>query len=187
MRLPPELHLAEITTFAAASHHLKEQFAPDYNARFAVHAAEKGSAFLPYAGRPLEDVLCLQEERQIGRDNCVRWARIALQIPPQPHRGHHSKAIVRVHEYPMANSPSLMGRTALGASTATARRSMPHRPLKTARPLVPAGAGTRPVDLWTTQPRCPQPHSPMISKKRTDMCMKRGHLHALPTRLIGRE
>ncbi len=30
---------------------------PDYNARFAVAAAEPGSAFIPYAGRPLEDVL----------------------------------------------------------------------------------------------------------------------------------
>jgi len=99
-RLPPELRLAEIATIAAANRYLREQFVPDYNARFAVPAAEEGSAFLPYAGRPLADVLCVQESRQVGRDNCVNWNGIALQIPPQRHRHHYVKATVRVHEYP---------------------------------------------------------------------------------------
>jgi hypothetical protein len=99
-RLPAELRLHGIKTLAAANRYLKEHFLPDYNARFAVAAAEPGSAFLPYAGRLLEDVLCVQEERQVGRDNCVQWKRLALQIPPQPHRHHYVKATVRVHEYP---------------------------------------------------------------------------------------
>jgi hypothetical protein len=99
-RLPHELRLAEIATVAAANRFLKERFVPDYNARFAVPAAEPGTAFLAYAGRPLEDVLCIQEDRQVGRDNCVRWNRRSLQIPPQRHRHHYVKATVRVHEYP---------------------------------------------------------------------------------------
>jgi hypothetical protein len=99
-RLPQELRLAEIATIAAANQFLKERFVPDDNARFAVPAAEPGSAFLPYAGRPLEDVLCLQEDRQVGRDNCVRWNGHSLQIPPQRHRHHYVKATVRVHQYP---------------------------------------------------------------------------------------
>jgi hypothetical protein len=99
-RLPHELRLAEVATIAAANRFLKERFVPDYNARFAVPAAEPGTAFLPYAGRPLEDVLCIQEDRQVGRDNCVRWNRRSLQIPPQRHRHHYVKATVRVHEYP---------------------------------------------------------------------------------------
>ena len=99
-RLPPELRLAGITTIDGANRYLKERFVPDYNARFAVPAAENGSAFIPYAGRPLEDVLCIQEDRQVGRDNCVQWYGRALQIPPQPHRHHYVRATVRVHEYP---------------------------------------------------------------------------------------
>ena len=99
-RLPPELRLAGIATLAAANRYLKEQFVPDYNARFAVPAAEPGSAFIPYAGRPLEDILCVQQNRQVGRDNCVIWRGLALQIPPQRHRHHYVKATVRVHEYP---------------------------------------------------------------------------------------
>jgi hypothetical protein len=99
-RLPPELRLAGIATVEAANRYLSEVFVPDYNARFAVPAAEHGSAFIPYAGRPLEDVLCVQESRQVGRDNCVIWKGISLQIPAQRHRHHYVKASVRVHEYP---------------------------------------------------------------------------------------
>ncbi len=99
-RLPPELRLAEIATVEAANRYLKTHFVPDYNAGFAVPATEEGSAFIAYAGRPLEDVLCIQESRQVGRDNCVVWNGIALQIPPQRHRHHYVKATVRVHQYP---------------------------------------------------------------------------------------
>ena len=99
-RLPPELRLAEIATVEAANRYLKEQFVPDFNARFAVPAAEEGSAFIPYAGRPLDDILCIQESRQVGRDNCVNWNGLALQIPPQRHRHHYVRATVRVHQYP---------------------------------------------------------------------------------------
>ena len=99
-RLPQELRLARIRTVAAANRYLKECFVPDYNARFAVPAAEPGSAFVPYAGRPIEDVLCVQEDRVVGADNCVAWRRRSLQIPPQRHRQHYVRATVRVHEYP---------------------------------------------------------------------------------------
>jgi hypothetical protein len=99
-RLPQELRLARIKTVAGANRYLKERFVPDYNARFAVPAAEPGSAFVPYVGRPIEDVLCIQEDRVVGADNCVTWNRRSLQIPPQRHRRHYVKATVRVHQYP---------------------------------------------------------------------------------------
>ena len=100
-RLPPELRLAGIATIEAANRYLKQEFVPDYNARFAVPADEEGSAFIPYAGRPLEDILCIQESRQ-GRPRQLRELEqgSALQIPPQRHRHHYVKATVRVHEYP---------------------------------------------------------------------------------------
>ena len=98
-RLPQELRLARITTLAAANRYLTQRFVPDYNARFAVPAAEPGSAFVPYVGRPIEEVLCVQEDRVVGADNCVSWRRRALQIPPQRHRQHYVRATVRVHEY----------------------------------------------------------------------------------------
>jgi hypothetical protein len=99
-RLPQELRLAKIRTIAGANRYLRERFIPDYNARFTVPAAEPGSAFTPYVGRPLEDVLCVQEDRVVGADNCVSYNRRSLQIPPQRHRQHYVRATVRVHEYP---------------------------------------------------------------------------------------
>ncbi|HEX8807457.1 MAG TPA: ISNCY family transposase [Xanthobacteraceae bacterium] len=99
-RLPQELRLARIKTMAGANRYLKERFVPDYNARFAVPPAEPGSAFVPYAGRPIADILCLQEDRVVGADNCVSYHRRSLQIPPQRHRQHYVRATVRVHEYP---------------------------------------------------------------------------------------
>ena len=120
-RLPPELRLAEITTIEAANRYLKQQFVPDYNARFAVPAAEEGSAFLPYAGRPLEDVLCIQDYRQVVRDNCVNWNGAALQIPPQRHRHHYVRATVRVHEYPDGQLAIFDGPSCLARFDATGK------------------------------------------------------------------
>jgi Helix-turn-helix domain len=98
-RLPQELRLAGIKTVATANRYLKERFVPDYNRRFAVAAAEPGSAFVAYAGRPIADVLCVQEDRTVGADNCVSWHKRSLQIPPQRHRNHYVRARVRVHQY----------------------------------------------------------------------------------------
>jgi transposase len=99
-RLPQELRLARIRSLAAANRYLTHRFVPDFNARFAVPAAEPGSAFVAYVGRPIEDTLCVQEDRVVGADNCVSWRRRSLQIPPQRHRQHYVRATVRVHQYP---------------------------------------------------------------------------------------
>ena len=73
-RLPPELRRAGVTSAEAANDYLRETFVPHYNTRFGRPAAEEGSAFVAYQGPPLREVLCVQEDRQVGRDNCVSWA-----------------------------------------------------------------------------------------------------------------
>lgn len=97
-RLPQELRLAGITTIEAANRFLAERFVPAHNARFAVAAAEPGSAFVWFAG-DLAEILCVQVERVVGHDNCVRYERLNLQIPPHRHRHHFVKVKVRVHAY----------------------------------------------------------------------------------------
>lgn len=99
-RVPQELRLAGLTTMAAANVYLRDVFMADFNTRFGVAAAEAGTAFVPYAGGRLEDTLCQQLDRQVGRDNCVSWRGKSLQIPQQAHRHHYVRATVRVHEYP---------------------------------------------------------------------------------------
>jgi transposase len=97
-RLPQELRLAGIATMEAANRFLEDVYLPRHNARFARAAEEAGSAFVPFAGN-LDDVLCVQEERQVGNDNTVRYKNRTLQIPADRHRHHYVKATVRVHEY----------------------------------------------------------------------------------------
>jgi hypothetical protein len=98
-RLPPRLRLAGIDSIEAANRFLAEVYMAEHNARFAVPAAEPGSAFVPFVG-DLANILCVKEERVVGNDNTVRFAGLVLQIPEQRHRHHFVKATVRVHRYP---------------------------------------------------------------------------------------
>jgi len=98
-RLPQELRLAGITDMDAANRFLKETFIPQHNKAFAITSSEPGTAFVAFTG-PLEDILCIQEERVVGNDNTVRFKNMALQIPADRHRHHYVKARVRVHQYP---------------------------------------------------------------------------------------
>jgi transposase len=98
-RLPQELRLAGITDMADANRFLAETFLPDHNRQFTQPPAESGSAFIPWVGANLGDILCVQEERTVGNDNTVRYERRVLQIPADKHRHHYVKTKVRVHEY----------------------------------------------------------------------------------------
>jgi transposase len=101
-RLPQEMRLAGIASVPQANRYLREVFLPAFNAQFAIRAAEEGHAFVPWAGgaEALAEILCVHEERQVGKDNCVRYNGLSLQIPPQAHRHHFVKATVTVKEYP---------------------------------------------------------------------------------------
>lgn len=63
-------------------------------------AEQQGSAFVAAAAQAWREILCVQEERQVGNDNTAKWKRLSLQIPPSPLRPHFVRAKVRVHEYP---------------------------------------------------------------------------------------
>ena len=98
-RLPNELALANIVDMEAANHFLKHHFLPTFNAEFKREATEVGSAFVPYIGLPLKDIFCIQEERVVGKDNCVRYANRILQIPADRYRYHYVKTKVKVFAY----------------------------------------------------------------------------------------
>ena len=99
-RLPQELALAQITDMDAANRYLQDIYLPAFNAEFAQPAMEEGSAFVPWIGGSLEDILCEQYERTVSHDNCVRFDGLILQIPADRHRCHYVKAKVRVCRYP---------------------------------------------------------------------------------------
>ena len=113
-RLVKELKLAGITTIEAANAFLREVYLPDYNARFAVEPAGEGSAFTPIPGFDLDEILCVEEERQVGQDNCVSYRTLKLQIPESPMRPHFVKARVKVHVYPDGSHALFHGPRCIG-------------------------------------------------------------------------
>ena len=98
-RLPQELRAAGITDMQAANRYLDEVYRPAFNAEFQVAAREAGSAFVPWVGGALDEILCEHFERTVGHDNCVRFDNLKLQIPADRHRCHYVKAKVAVHRY----------------------------------------------------------------------------------------
>ena len=98
-RLPKELALAGVTRLGDANRYVKERYLPTFNYEFKQLALEDGSAFVPFCGKSLDDILCEQFERTVGNDNCVHFERMKLQIPSNPYRMHYVKVRVRVHRY----------------------------------------------------------------------------------------
>src|SRR6478672_7041141 len=113
-RVPKELALVCITTMAEANAWLRDTYIPAHNARFAIMAEQEGSAFVAVAGLDLTEVLCVQEERVVGNDNCVSFLSRKLQIPESPLRPHFVKATVKVHQYPNGGLAIFHGRRCLG-------------------------------------------------------------------------
>jgi len=113
-RLVKELALAEIDTIEAANVFIRDRYIPAHNARFAVPAEQPGTAFVAIPGVDLDEVLCVQEERQVGNDNCVSFNRLKLQIPESPLRAHFVKARVKVRQYPDGSHAIFHGQRCLG-------------------------------------------------------------------------
>ena len=83
-RLPKELRLAGITDIEAANAFIRDRYLPAHNARFAVLPAGEGSAFTPVPGVDLDEILCVEEERQVGNDNCVSYRTLQTSDPRKP-------------------------------------------------------------------------------------------------------
>jgi hypothetical protein len=106
--------LAGIATIEAANALIREVHIPAHDARFAVKAEHGGSAFVAIPGVDLGEILCVQEERQVGNDNCVTFNRLKLQIPESPLRPHFVKAEVKVRQYQDGTHAVFYGQRRLG-------------------------------------------------------------------------
>jgi len=97
-RLTSELRLAGASTLDEANRVLWG-FLPRYSQRFAVPAAQPGSAYLkPGEGLIPEEVFCFKYRRTVGPDNVVRFGEHRLQIVPANGRASYARARVEVHE-----------------------------------------------------------------------------------------
>ena len=85
-RLVNELRVAGITTVAAANRYVRDRFLPAFNAEFGRPPADPASAFVPLGRVDLDQILCVEDERMVGRDNVVTADHVPLQLAKQPGR-----------------------------------------------------------------------------------------------------
>jgi transposase len=97
-RLVAELRLVGATTMAEAAAVLAD-FLPRFNQRFAVPAAQEGSAYRPLApDMLLEQIVCFKYRRTVGSDNTIRFGSERIQLLPAAGRASFAKCRVEVQE-----------------------------------------------------------------------------------------
>jgi len=95
-RLVKELALTNINDMDSANRYLREVYLPEFNVEFNVKSPAEGSAFVPYLGVDLKDILCEEFERTVGKDNCISFETLILQIPQNMYRMNYVKTKVKV-------------------------------------------------------------------------------------------
>ena len=114
-RLPQELRLHKIASLEAANVFLREHYLAEFNRRFQVAAAQRGSAFLPCRNRDLHLIFSLQFERTVNRDNTVSFQNLTLQMERVGWRATLAGCQVVVHQHldgtlSITHGPHLLGR-----------------------------------------------------------------------------
>ena len=136
-RLPQELRLHGISTLAEANRFLREHYLAEFNRRFQVPAAQRGTAFTACPRRDLDLIFSLQFERTVSRDNTVSFQNLALQIDRVSWRGTLAGCNVIVHQHldgtlSMTHGPRRLERyTSQGTPiTQTATKQAAEKPLR---------------------------------------------------------
>jgi transposase len=98
-RLPQELRLAGITSLEGANRFLREQYIAEFNAKFTVKAAQKGTAFRRCGRADLNWIFTVQTERVVAKDNTVAIAARSWQIDKSRFRHSLAGCTVTIHEH----------------------------------------------------------------------------------------
>jgi transposase len=98
-RLPQEFRLREITDVDQANEFLQTQYIAEFNRRFSVTAAQKGSAFVRLRRTDLDRIFSVQHERTVANDNTVALANRVFQLEKTRWRNTLAGQNVIVHEH----------------------------------------------------------------------------------------
>jgi transposase len=154
-RLPQELRLRQIRTLEAANRFLRERYVAEFNQRFQVAPAHRGSAFVPCRSRDLERIFSLQSERTVNRDNTVSFQNLSLQIERVNWRASLAGCQVMVHQHLDGTVSITHGPHCLGRYTAQGTAIMPKVPARRAEEKTRGGKVIKP----TLPPRLEIPQS----------------------------
>lgn len=98
-RLPQELRLAGVTSLEEANRFLREKYIAEFNRKFRVAAAEKGSGFVACRRKDLDLVFSIKHERVVAKDNTVSYMKRVLQLERTKFRGTLAGRRVTIHEH----------------------------------------------------------------------------------------
>jgi transposase len=119
-RLPQELRLAGITTVDAANRFLRESYITEFNQKFTVKAAERGTAFRRCGRSDLDWIFSIQTERVVSKDNTVAIRDQWWQLDKTRWRHTLAGQTVTIHQHLDASvsiryGPHVVGRGKDGA------------------------------------------------------------------------
>ena len=98
-RLPQELRLAGITDLEGANRFLRERYIAEFNRKFSVPAAEKGTAFRRCSRTDLQWIFTVQTKRIVAKDNTVTIGERIWQIGKSRFRNTLARCTVTIHEH----------------------------------------------------------------------------------------
>jgi transposase len=98
-RLPQELRVRGISDLARANEFLATEYVAEFNRRFTVSAAEKGSAFVRARRKDLDWIFSLQHERTVNQDNTISLENRVFQLEKTRWRNTLAGQTVVVQEH----------------------------------------------------------------------------------------
>jgi len=118
-RLPQELRLANIHTVEEANRFLREHYIAEFNRKFTVAPAQRGTAFRHCSRTDLDWIFTIQTERVVAKDNTVAIAERRWQLDKSRFRSTLAGCTVTIHEH-------LDGRVSVRYGPHTVGRFDPH-------------------------------------------------------------
>jgi transposase len=98
-RLPQELRVRGITDLDQANEFLKSYYITEFNSKFTVAAAQKGSAFVRARRKDLDWIFSAQHERTVHNDNTITLENRVFQLDKTRWRDTLAGQTVVVHEH----------------------------------------------------------------------------------------
>jgi transposase len=135
-RLPQELRLEGITTVEEANAFLRQGYIAEFNTKFAVGAAQKGTAFRRTSRSDLNWIFTVQTERVVDKDNTVAILDRRWQLEKSRFRSTLAGCTVTIHQHldetvSIRYGPHVVGRYRADGQPAQSESRGTARPVET--------------------------------------------------------
>jgi transposase len=135
-RLPQELRLEGITTVEEANAFLRQSYIAQFNTKFAVTAAQKGTAFRRTSRSDLNWIFTVQTERVVDKDNTVAIVDRRWQLEKSRFRSTLAGCTVTIHQHldetvSIRYGPHVVGRYRADGQPAQSESRGTARPVET--------------------------------------------------------